>query len=512
MSTTVGQQGRGEGLAPGTILESKYEILRELGVGGMGVVYEALHTNLRKRVAIKTLVPELAQREDLAARVVREARLAGSTGHPNVVAVTDLGWVDGIPFFVMELLEGETISDALSRSGPMTLSRAANICCQVLDGLGAVHDVGIIHRDLKPSNVMLTLDRRGERIVKLVDFGISKLAENTLTPGEPVLTQPGSVLGSPRHIAPEQVLAETDIDLRADIHGAGALLYTMLVGRSPFTGPTAAVAMVRVLEGKYEAPTTLVPGLPHGVEAIMAKAMAVDRNLRYATADQMRQALLPYVDGSQGIGTMAPTMGPPPAPDNVPPVASDGIQVDNLPPVVAMSGTEVATSVAWPTASRAGTSVPGPKPVVPPREPQLGLDVPDDWKPGDLDRAHDRSRSSGGLSIPWGVIAVVVALGVGGWAAYTYSGDLGGSSGSGSDDKGSKRTGKPGEVVLLMVDTKPKDAIVFVDDVQHSERPLSIPKTGEYVKLRVEAPGHKPKVLQVKAKASRRLTIKLDKE
>ena len=489
-------------LRPGTVLEGKYRIERPLGAGGMGVVYEATHLHLQKRVAIKMLAPSLAQRDDLAQRVVREARAASATGHPNIALVTDLGWHDEVPFFVMELVQGTTLADLLAR-GPLPIPRAASIACQVLDGLQAVHDVGITHRDLKPSNVMVAQDRRRGSVVKLLDFGISKLREKS-GDDEQDLTRPGAVMGTPRHMAPEQVLGEADVDHRADIHAAGSLLYTMLVGRSPFAGSNATATMARVIEGRYEAATTIVPGLPRELDAIIAKAMAVDRAERYPSADAMRKALLPFANAKRAVTMEAEDAGPPRVGE------ADDPQLDpsNLPPLVSVGGTEVDQG-AWPAADgRRGSALPGT--ILPVGDPGLELDVPDGWHAGDGAKAEPDRRARGGRSFPWAVVVVLALAAGGAWFAWTYRSDL--QAGAGELGKRVEGGGAPGEVVLLMVDTIPKDAIVYVDDVQHAERPISIPKTGKYVKLRVVAEGYQERTIQVEAKASRRLQVTLDRK
>lgn len=501
--TTNGEDARL--LAPGTILEGKYEILSRLAAGGMGVVYEAMHQHLAKKVAIKMLTPELAQREDLVARVIREARAASATGHPNIVQVTDLGWVERSPFMVMELVQGQTVEELIRRGGPMPVPRAANVVCQVLDGLQAVHDVGIVHRDLKPSNVMVAADRRRGSVVKLLDFGISKLTENADREA-PELTRPGSIMGTPRHMAPEQVTAEEDVDARADIHAAGSMLYTALVGRSPFQATTATATLARVLEGRYDAPTTLVAGLPRELEAIIAKAMAVRREDRYQSCEEMRQALLPFATGKRSELREADGAGPPAVDESEP--APSLLDPDNLPRLASVGGTEVKTAAgAWPSADGGRGAAP-PGTVLPVGDPKLELDVPTGWKPGD--KVNQSPAPKPPRSIPWGVIAVVMVLGIGGWAAWSYRSDIE-STAAGLGDRAGGSKGKPGEVVLLMVDTKPKDAIVFIDDVQHAERPIQLPKTGEYIKIRVEAEGYEPRVMQIEAKVSRKLDIVLDK-
>lgn len=476
-------------LTPGTVLEGKYRVERRLGAGGMGLVYEATHLALRKSVAIKVLHPSLAGRQDMVARVLREARAASATGHPNVVTVTDLGWTAGAPFIVMELLEGETLDELLSREGPLPLPRAASIVCDVLDALQAVHEVRVVHRDLKPSNVMLVPGRRGEQVVKLLDFGVSKLAQGE--PGDD-LTQPGKLIGTPRHMAPEQILAEENIDHRADVHAAGSLLYALLVGRSPFLGRTATATMARVLDGKYEPASRRVPGLPSMLDEVIDRALAVDPSGRFEDADSMRRALLPFASSQRSDDSPSADEAGPPA------VSVDDSHVGPI------AQTEIGaprnTTEAWPSAGGRRPQVRSGQ-VLPVTDPSLELDVPRGWQPGEPEPSTKASRPRRPSNIPWGPIVVELLLVGAGAALWNWRGDLGGMFG-GSDEG-------HGEKILLLVDTKPKDAIIFVDDVQRNERPIELPKSEDYVRVRVEAKGYEPRTVQVQPKRTRRLEVKL---
>ena len=215
----------------GTVLGERYRILSRLGAGGMGAVYRAEHSTLRRDVAVKVLLPEMGSKDEFVRRFQREAESASRLAHLNIIAVTDFGRSpEGLLFLVMEYLDGEALS-ALIRRGPIPLARAAGIFGQILDGLGHAHAAGIVHRDLKPDNIML-VEREGRPdVVKLLDFGIAKVTDPE--DHREALTQAGVIFGTPEYLSPEQALGET-VDARADLYAAGVILYEMLTGRRPF--------------------------------------------------------------------------------------------------------------------------------------------------------------------------------------------------------------------------------------------------------------------------------------
>jgi serine/threonine-protein kinase len=469
------------GLAPGTVLEGKYRLDRVIGSGGMGIVYAATHLTLHKPVAVKLLLPELGHDRDLVARMIREARVASSTGHPNIVGVSDLGWAGGAPFIVMELLDGRTLDRIVRESGPMPVAEAARVVVDVLDALDAVHERGIVHRDLKPANVMLAAGPKGRRVVKVLDFGISKV----LGP-DPDLdaTKTGRVMGTPRHMAPEQALAKP-VDRRADIHAAGSLLYTLVTGTAPFEAPTATATLARLLEGSYTPASRTASAIPEALDEVISRALAPRPDDRYADAAAMQAALRPFADGE----VAAAPSGPPPV-DLAAPATAGALRPMTL------RGAD-----PWPTSGRARG----------PEAPRLELDVPPGWKPGQSDRSPFSTPPRRAVRYAWwGWYLLVAALIAGGWAAWHYRAQLVevvdvGDLGSGSDPADS------GETILLLVDTVPKDAIVFIDDVQRDERPVTLPKSDRWLKIRVEAPGYAPRVLQIQPTQTRRVKVELDR-
>ncbi len=302
---------------PGTLLEGKYRIGRALGLGGMGAVFEATHTLLDRRVAIKVILPggtPGATGDQLAARLVREARAASSTGHRNVTQVLDLGQADGRLYMVMELLEGRTLKELLA-DGPLPVPRAAGLMLQALSGLEAVHKKGIIHRDLKPDNLMLVQDDDGVEVVKLLDFGISKVAE-----AQGGLTSAGLVMGTPQFMSPEQASA-AQLDHRTDLYSAGAILYFMVTGQLPFPDDLTLPELIAcTVEGRFDPPSRRKPDLAPEVDAIVLRAMARRPEDRFQDARDFSQALGPFAGdsaaGEEGLDwspAALDTTGPPPA-------------------------------------------------------------------------------------------------------------------------------------------------------------------------------------------------------
>ena len=220
----------------GAVLADRYEVVRRIGEGGMGAVYEAKHTVIGKRVAVKVLLEKFVAKSDFVARLLQEARLASSIGHEHIVDVTDFGTtVDGRSFVVMEFLDGESLAELAMREAPLPIERSVGIARQVASALGAAHAKGIFHRDVKPENIYLV--KRGDvDFVKVVDFGISKAVKPAGDEGGEGyrLTHTGLLLGTPLYMSPEQARGEEDLDHRVDIWALGVLLYECLTGEVPF--------------------------------------------------------------------------------------------------------------------------------------------------------------------------------------------------------------------------------------------------------------------------------------
>ncbi len=285
----------------GTTLEGRYEIVRLIGEGGMGVVYEARHTLIGRRLAVKVIHPEMAGDPDVVQRFHNEARIAAEIGHENIIDVTDMGLLpSGAPFIVMEYLDGESLAQRVLGGGPLPVKEAAEIAICVLDALAVVHEAGVVHRDLKPDNVFLAVrvgaGGREKSVVKLLDFGISKLRPRAA--GQVRLTRTGSVMGTPVYMSPEQAAGRKDLDHRTDIYAVGAILYEVLTGRLPFPGETYNEVLAAVLTAELKPPRDLRPDLPPKLDAAICRALARDPNRRFPSALDMLKALKPFAPAS----------------------------------------------------------------------------------------------------------------------------------------------------------------------------------------------------------------------
>ena len=282
-------------LKAGDILTERYRIERQLGEGGMGTVYEAENIAIGKRVAIKLLRAEFAKSETVMGRFQREARAAASIGNDHIVEVFDFGQHEGSPFMVMELLKGESLATRIHRHLKLKPESAVFILTQVLEALAAAHGAGIVHRDLKPDNIFLTRRQGTGDFVKLLDFGISKFQDEASRTRSSV-TQSDTVVGTPDYMAPEQALARRNVDHRADIYAAGVLLYQMLTGELPFSAETdrELLAVVAFRPAGMRTPREIDPTIAPEIEAIILKAMALERDQRYPDAISLSDALAPF--------------------------------------------------------------------------------------------------------------------------------------------------------------------------------------------------------------------------
>jgi serine/threonine protein kinase len=295
----------------GATLMGRYRVTRKVGQGGMGAVYEATHTLIGKRVAIKVLLEKYAQREKIVQRLEQEAKLASQIGNEHIIDITDFGSTDdGRTFVVMEFLEGESLAECLARESKLPEQRILRIIQQSCTALAAAHHKGIVHRDMKPENLFL-LRRKEQDFVKVVDFGISKSLRASDEQEEPQrLTQTGMVLGTPLYMSPEQARGDDELDHRVDLYALGVIMYEAATGRVPFSGNNYLSVISQVLNEQPKSPRELRPDLSDEFEAIVLKSMAKDKRDRYGSAEEMLVDLNALLDDPTHSTERAKITGP----------------------------------------------------------------------------------------------------------------------------------------------------------------------------------------------------------
>lgn len=282
-------------------LGGRYELGRCIGRGGMGLVFEARHVLLERRVAVKLLRPKFAQNPAWVERFRREARAASAIGHENIVDILDIGVTDdGSPYYVMEFLEGETLAALARREAPLPWRRVRGIALQLCDALAAAHRAGVIHRDLKPANCIRLPRARDPDFVKILDFGIAKL----LAPVDrsPRLTSTGEVFGTPGYMAPEQ-LCGGQVDARADLYAVAVLVYQLLTGRLPFTGETPEALVHQQFVATPPEIRRVAPAcdVPDAVERALRDALRQDPGLRPASMEAFAALLGPVPRSARAL-------------------------------------------------------------------------------------------------------------------------------------------------------------------------------------------------------------------
>src|SRR5437667_1106989 len=267
-------------------LGSSFTLEGEIGRGGMGVVYRARDERLKRGVAVKVLPPDLAFREEIRIRFLREAETAARLSHPHVVPIYSVGESpDGLVYFVMAYIDGEPLSARLQRRGRLPTDEARRILIETSDALGAAHALGIIHRDVKPDNILLE-GSRGRVVV--TDFGIAKALSSTSTGA---LTGTGVAIGTPHYMSPEQAAGEREIDGRSDLYSLGVVGYQVLVGQLPFTAPTVPGLLMKQITEPPPMITDRRPDCPDDLAACVMRCLEKEPEARWPTADALRRAL-----------------------------------------------------------------------------------------------------------------------------------------------------------------------------------------------------------------------------
>lgn len=282
---------RSEGL-PTTSL-GNYEIRAKIGSGGMGDVFDAVHTVLNKRVAIKTLRKRYLDDEVVVARFLREGQLASRIRHPNIVDVTDVGMIGGLPCLVMEHLEGESLSAMIRREGRLPTTTIVDLLLPIIAAVDFAHDHGVLHRDLKPSNIFLSRAWNGEIVPKVLDFGISKLVHDS---AQAALTTDSAFIGTPHYASPELMRTDKMVDGRSDQYSMGVILYEAATGMRPFAnlGNNFVALAMAICNGGYPSVRQRNPDVPIPFEKVIQRAMALEPEARFLTMRALGEALLPF--------------------------------------------------------------------------------------------------------------------------------------------------------------------------------------------------------------------------
>ena len=462
-------------LAEGDVVDGKYRIRRQLGAGGMGALFVADHLFLQKPVALKLLHPELAAQPDAGERFAREARAASLIEHPNVVRVTDFGRAaDGRLYLVMELLDGRSLAAELEEASRLGFSRARFVACEVLRGLAAAHARGVVHRDLKPENVFVARHPDGSDAIKLVDFGIARLAVEDAA--EARLTKTGAVMGTPLYMAPEQVRGQLDVDARADLYAVGVMLYEMLAGHTPYEGASFGQIAHAVLEGRPRPLGEVAPSADAIFSALVMKSFDADRERRFHSAVEMREALERHrTDEPLGAPSAWASARPSqlrglPDPDaaTVRSARADAAG----PPAVSVTDARASSTPAALDASAFGEAAP------------IALE---------LDRGPAPSSAAPPPAAPRRTLAVILVVAA---VALTLTGGaivlaLQRAPASAS---ASAPAAEPPERVQVRIAELPRGARVFLDGAA-SGPSFTVPGSRQPRRLRLDAPGYATKVL-----------------
>jgi serine/threonine-protein kinase len=277
----------------GQVLDGRYRVLRRIGLGGTGVVFEAESLHAGGTVALKTLRPCFVSHPDLGRRLRREGEVARRVRHPGVVPVTDEGTLlDGSPYLVMPLLRGESMARLLLRMSSLSIETVSVLAMRTAAILHSAHCAGYVHRDVKPEHVLLDVGPSGELLVSLLDFGVCSSKD---APDDERLREKGKVFGTPSYVSPEQAAGESEIDPRADLFALGVVMFEALAGKLPFTAASVSKLLVRIIREEAPRLREVLPSIDPAISDIVARLLARDPHDRFPSARALARALAPHV-------------------------------------------------------------------------------------------------------------------------------------------------------------------------------------------------------------------------
>ncbi len=481
----------------GDIIDGRYLVKNIIAEGGMGAVYAGVHMRLLRNVAIKILKAKHLDDKEQTARFLQEAQSAAELHHRNIVDVIDIGALtDEAPYFVMELLVGESLRDRMRSHLPMAPREIGYIVKQTLAGLAAAHSRGIIHRDIKPSNIFISREIDGREIIKILDFGISKLAKNLEDTDSKELTEDGTVLGTPLYMSPEQAAGKKErVDLRTDIYACGVILYKALTGVHPYKGRNYNEIMHSIFTSKPASPSSLNPQITPEMERVINTAMHKEPEGRFRDADAFIEEMPAFMVETTHSGLVLPRIQRSEASETPPSLSSP--------------------SMTPPSVRRMPGSGPGerPAPSATPRRPDTPVSGPSLVGKGAWEEMGGFQESSKIIKsrpmMPWLLVLPfsVILLIVGGillilTGKYVGSGksrDM--SKSTTSDRQGMGEEMKPpkaretfqvtdSESVLVTLTDLPKGSFIFIDNELVESNPIRIPRSFKKpVMVKVEAEG-----------------------
>jgi len=472
----------------GSVIQGTYRLDVMVAKGGMGVVYRGTHLRLNKQIAVKLMLPQFIQSEEQRKRFLNEAVGIARIQHRNVVSMLDVGMSDeGVPFFVMEFLQGETLRERLKRRKLVSVGEASRIMIQTLSGVSALHAKRVVHRDMKPSNIFVAREADGSEIVKILDFGVSKFH---LLEGDELqeLTTTGTILGTPSYMSPEQAGGKKAlIDHLSDIYSCGVILYRSISGINPFKGDNYNETIANILNAPVPPPSFFVPELTKDVDDLVLKALDRNKASRYPSCKAFIEALKKYV-------------------------TEDGLVDVNLADIIDV---EEPSQESRKADEGSGS---GLTPSVEIGTGELGSPAGRQKLPTDLSSSVSISgyrtpevRKRAAWVLPTVIIVLVALAGLGAWAGIKLLGNDHHDSeiaASGRTDTPEAAGDEPETCNLTILDA-PQGAAVYVDGVLHPERPLSVKRGDEPITLRVEASGFEPWEKAVAVTADTSLPVRM---